>query len=119
MTKQADLPPSGIDKINPKEEMKLLESQARKADGERIFREEAWSVTFNCGDLRSVKDSSGIRPFDVTAEPTLNNNAHCGIRNIFGCRNSSYINELRVLLVGSAHKTRRFDVFISEFDRMP
>ena len=38
---------SRVDKINPDAEMEILESQASKADGERIFREEAWSVTFN------------------------------------------------------------------------
>lgn len=83
--------------------------QAQQADGkrERLERNEAKFVEFNCAELRSVmKDEK--RQFEVTSEPEIaeadgpgspENPAHCALRHISGSTGKSHIGYLRTQLL--------------------
>jgi len=90
---------SRIDKLTPKFEQNTANSQFDKYVNDQSKRNEAWSITFNSGELRLIKCSKNRQPFNVTAQTENGNPAHCGIRNISGLKGRSYINELRTLLV--------------------
>lgn len=107
---------SCTDRLEPEIEREIACQQAERANGIDIFREEPYSTLFNCGRLRNKEDVENCTPFDVTRERTDENPAHCGIRNVSGKRNNSYINQLRTLLVELASSPRTLDCFLRDFE---
>lgn len=90
--------------------------QAGKADGNRILREEAHSVFFNCGQVREAIDSEKATPFGVSPRIEVDKPAHCGIENVTGKRGRSYIDELRTILVSLAYGKRTLEEVCGDYD---
>ena len=107
---------SSTDLLQPEIEQEIAYRQANRANGKNIFREVPYSTLFNCGLLRGKNDVENCTPFDITRKPTPENPAHCGIQNVSGKRNKSYINQLRTLLVELASSPCTLDCFLQNFE---
>ena len=89
---------SRIDKIQPDIERQRARNQAERTNGNNFIRDEAYSIEWNCGEVRDQKDAE--------------NTAHCGIRNISGKTGRLYINELRTVLVNLSTEPIRLEIFL-------
>ena len=103
---------SRIDKIQPDIERQRARNQAERTNGNNFIRDEAYSIEWNCGEVRDQKDAENTAMFDITEEPTKENPAHCGIRNISGKTGRLYINELRTVLVNLSTEPIRLEIFL-------
>lgn len=106
---------SRTDCLDIEAEIALGESQAKSTNSTELRREQAYSVLFNCGQLRSAKDAEGVCPFNVTSEPIPENMAHCGIRNTTGNKGRAYVNQLRLILVSLASRRRLLSEFVADY----
>ncbi len=93
------------DQLDEQTVQRIAEEQAARADGAGIIRETPHSAILGCGNVRNLFDTEQNRPFEVRPEELEDNTAHCGIHNVSGRRNKSYINQLRTLLVSVVHET--------------
>lgn len=62
--------------------------------------EKAVIVELECDKVRSAEDHDKVRPFLVKEESEGHYRAHCGIHNASGKKGKSYLNNLRLMLLG-------------------